>query len=491
MKLDNSLAESVSRNLNKSTSARSRSMKKLASGQRVQSARDDAAGFCIANKMKADIASMTVGMRNIAEGKEMVETAHGGLESIKDILVRMKELATMSASGQYSYNERLKMEEEFSSLLEEIDRIANVTQFNGKSLLKNTTPRLDGGLVLHFDFQENLRDGSGNQSDGIISGGVDYLDEGRFDKCAGFDGSGYITVNDFNLRNFSPHPPLRSFTFSSWINLKSYHPTDNLVSPQIVSTSKGDSGFQLEATIPSVNGIMWDAPSRNERIYAHGDFNYPLDSWHHVVGYYDGNTGESKVFWDTKEIARRSSSGVIDYFNETLYIGKDPTFQHGGHKWRGLMDDFRIYKNSLSQEEIDILYYGSPLSVNIQYGPESSDSYEITFGDATTWGLDLKELSVSSQEEARVAMDRISGAMNECSDFFSNLGSHSNALEILGDFVYQKAENFQRSESVIRDADIAKEVLDFTKNDILSRMGVSVLSQYNVSRNNILSLIRS
>ncbi len=110
------------------------SLKKLSTGKRINSAKDDAAGFTVANKFRSDVSSMRVAYQNASEAQSMLAVADGAYNKIHDILVRMKDLATQAASGQTPQG---PLHSEFQLLESEINRIANSTKYNTTELLKN------------------------------------------------------------------------------------------------------------------------------------------------------------------------------------------------------------------------------------------------------------------------------------------------------------------------------------------------------------------
>lgn len=108
---------------------------KLASGYRINGAADDAAGLGISKSMNAQVRSIAVAERNASDGISMAQTADGAAEQIHSILTRMRELAVQGANGTLSSTDSTNLNTEFQANLAEIDRIANVTSFNGKNLL--------------------------------------------------------------------------------------------------------------------------------------------------------------------------------------------------------------------------------------------------------------------------------------------------------------------------------------------------------------------
>ncbi|MBW1980181.1 MAG: flagellin [Deltaproteobacteria bacterium] len=134
-------------------------MERVSSGQNINSAKDDPSGFATRERMRATLATMRQGIKNIQNGVSLAQTAEGALETIVDLLGRMTELATSAASGNVSQEGREKLDAEFQEVAAEIERLSNDTEFNGHKLLDGSLA--DPGLRIHF--------GQGN------SAGADFL----------------------------------------------------------------------------------------------------------------------------------------------------------------------------------------------------------------------------------------------------------------------------------------------------------------------------
>ena len=116
------------------------SMERLASGQRINSAADDAAGLAIANKMEVKVMSLNQSVRNANDGISMIQVAEGGMEEIGNMLGRMKELAVQASNGTYTAASLTTMDNEYQGLSTEITRIAQTTDFNGAAILSSVSP---------------------------------------------------------------------------------------------------------------------------------------------------------------------------------------------------------------------------------------------------------------------------------------------------------------------------------------------------------------
>jgi flagellin len=132
------------RNLTKTTNALNSNFAKLSSGMRINTAGDDAAGLAISERMKSQIRSLSQAERNANDGASLLQTAEGALNENSGILIRMRELAMQSANGTLGASETDALQTEFGQLTSEIDRISQVTEFNGKKLLDGSAA---GGIV--------------------------------------------------------------------------------------------------------------------------------------------------------------------------------------------------------------------------------------------------------------------------------------------------------------------------------------------------------
>lgn len=141
------------RNLRSTRQLLDRSIERLSSGYRINHAGDDAAGMAISEKLRAKTRGLIQAQRNASDGVSLIQVAEGGLDEVQNILVRLRELGVQSASDTIGAHERRYLDEEYQSLKEEVNRIANSTEFNGTFLLDGTGGSLDfqvntGGLNL-------------------------------------------------------------------------------------------------------------------------------------------------------------------------------------------------------------------------------------------------------------------------------------------------------------------------------------------------------
>ncbi|WP_295766148.1 flagellin, partial [uncultured Oscillibacter sp.] len=141
----NILAMNSYRNYTNNVNALGKNLEKLSSGYKINRAGDDAAGLAISEKMRSQITGLQAAQKNVKDATNLVKTAEGAMQEVQDMLKRMKYLATQSANGTYDENvDRVQLQKEVNSLLNEIDRIADSANFNGIKLLDGTQSQISG-----------------------------------------------------------------------------------------------------------------------------------------------------------------------------------------------------------------------------------------------------------------------------------------------------------------------------------------------------------
>jgi flagellin len=165
------------RNLSSSQTSLQTSMQRLSSGLRVNSAKDDAAGLAIAERMNAQVRGMNVAIRNANDAISLAQTAEGAIGKIGDALQRMRELAVQAANGTNNAGDRSNLQTEFSELQNEVARLVSGTQFNGTTLFDGTTPaftfQIGAGTTVNDTITINGTDLTTNVRDAVGVGTLD------------------------------------------------------------------------------------------------------------------------------------------------------------------------------------------------------------------------------------------------------------------------------------------------------------------------------
>ncbi len=200
---------SAARSLSTTRADLERSMERLSSGKRINGAKDDAAGMSVVTRMKAQISSLNQAVRNANDGISLVSTFDGAADEIEDILIRMRELATLSQNGTYTTGDAANAELEFDALVAEINRIQSKTKFNGSLDISSTAGNqtysfqvgFNGGDAVSIGFgqigQAGLR---GSLSATALSGIAGTTQASSID-----DASGTVTAIDAMLNNLNTH----------------------------------------------------------------------------------------------------------------------------------------------------------------------------------------------------------------------------------------------------------------------------------------------
>ena len=165
----NVMSMTAQRNLSSSANSLATSMQRLSSGLRVNSAKDDAAGLAISERMNSQVRGLNVAARNANDGISLAQTAEGALGKVGDMLQRMRELAVQSANASNNSDDRKALQSEVTQLRQEIDRVAKTTAFNGTKLL-------DGSFA-NATFQVGANAGEAISIDSIVSAKSDSLGE--------------------------------------------------------------------------------------------------------------------------------------------------------------------------------------------------------------------------------------------------------------------------------------------------------------------------
>jgi len=202
---------SAARSLSTTRADLERSMERLSSGKRINGAKDDAAGMSVVTRMKAQISSLNQAVRNANDGISLVSTFDGAADEIEDILVRMRELATLAQNGTYTTGDTANASLEFTALKNEIDRIQAKTKFNGSLDISSTDANQTYSFQVGFNGGDAVSIGLGRLDalglTGAASATASFVDgiTGGTQASAIADAASAVTVIDGMLSNLNTH----------------------------------------------------------------------------------------------------------------------------------------------------------------------------------------------------------------------------------------------------------------------------------------------
>jgi flagellin len=227
---------------------------KLASGQRITKAADDAAGLAISEKLKAEIRSSRQANRNANDGLSLVQTAEGGLSETSSILTRMRELSIQAASDTYGDDDRAKSDTEYQMMKQELERISQVTEFNGRKLLNGSGPMLD----FQVGVGDNSTDDHISFDSGKMNSGISALGVASVAVTSKFGAQDSLTKIDQAINRVSANRSLlgsiQNRLITSSNNLQTYHENMSSANSRI-----RDVDYAEESAKHALNSVMSDA----------------------------------------------------------------------------------------------------------------------------------------------------------------------------------------------------------------------------------------
>ena len=458
----NMQAANANRMLNVTTSAQSKSTEKLSSGYRINRAADDAAGLTISEKMRKQIRGLDQASTNAQDGVSSVQTAEGALTEVHSMLQRMNELATQAANGTNSKDsDRQAIQDEIDQLTTEIDRVSETTKFNETYLLKGEAGTKTINMKAH---DAGLKGTLTDNGDGTATFVMDSLKDGDSVSIGG-----------------------KTYTIGS-----KKAEVDAVVNAKI---TKADDKFTVngqEITVVA-NYTADKAADKKAGKYTLDDAKALVKEGATVkVG-----TDEYKVMTD------KDANGIDD--TDASVISKDVAYnlaskellaanQIGDTKGSAKVENAGAqadgsFKITTGQAEV-----ANSLAFSLHVGADAdmTNKIQVNIDAMDSASLGIKGLNVkdASGNAATYAVDAISDAISKVSSQRSSLGAVQNRLEHTINNLDNVVENTTTAESRIRDTDMAEEMVNYSKNNILAQAGQSMLAQANQSNQGVLSLLQ-
>mgnify|MGYP000773779080 FL=1 len=481
----NMQAANANRMLGITSGAQAKSTEKLSSGYKINRAADDAAGLTISEKMRKQIRGLDKASSNAQDGVSSVQTAEGALTEVHSMLQRMNELAVQAANGTNSKDtDRKAIQDEIDQLNTEIDRVAETTKFNEIYLLKGD----DGEKTINLKAHDaGLKGTLTDNGDGTATFTMKTLNAGD---TVSIGGKNYtIGGEEADVKQMFTDAKITGKAGDKvTINGKEFTYYDKAVDGQTTLTT---AGFYAEQ--PSVADKDSATPA-----YASTDAIAALKSATISVG-----TKSITTIDDTK------ADGIDD--NNTSVITKQKAYELAGKELLaanqigdtvGNAEVKNGDKSALAYDAGDGTFnikvgqakVANTLSFSLHVGADADMTNKITVDIDTmnSANLGIKGLNVTDKNgtAATYAIDAISDAISKVSSQRSALGAVQNRLEHTIDNLDNISENTSSAESRIRDTDMAKEMVNYSKNNILAQAGQSMLAQANQSNQGVLSLLQ-
>ncbi len=478
----NVMSLNAQRNLGATQGALGKSMQRLSSGLRINSAKDDAAGLAISDRMTSQIRGLNQAARNANDGISLAQTAEGAMQESTNILQRMRELAVQSANDSNTSSDRASLQKEVGQLQQELNRIATTTEFNGKKLL-------DGSFTAQT-FQVGANKG---QTIDVSIGNARATQMGDYSvttNSLAADALDVIGAEDLDI--------------SGKLGTETVAVTANDSARDIaaaVNLQTDGTGVEAEAvtyakldTLSAAGSITFDLYGENTTdavsISAQIGVTSNLSDLVSSINDQSGTTGITAKLDDAGAVIMKNNEGYdihIDNFTHSVggstldltAVGSDGETEGGAPL--SLTDG--VGDEGFVTGVVD--FHSSS-----NYSVETSAAGSLFTNDVTSSALeDVGAIDIGTQIGAGDALAVVDSAISFVDEQRANLGAVMNRFESTIANLQNISENITAARSRILDADIAQETSAMTKNNILQQAGVSILAQANQAPQLALSLL--
>ena len=503
------------RNLSASQTNLAKSMQRLSSGLRINSAKDDAAGLAISDRMTSQIRGLNQATRNANDGISLAQTAEGAMQESTNILQRMRELAVQSANDTNSASDRASLQSEVDQLKQELTRIAETTTFNGKKLLDGSMISAqfqvgaNAGETISFGIGSARSTDLGNHSlttnNATAAQGIEVASAADTDTADGNNvGAQTLTVvGKEGSSTVSVAENDSAAKIAEAVNTQS-EKTGVTATAKTTATlgtlsADGSVSLNLQGTNTTAIGITATVLKDD------------LSNLASAINEQAGNTGiTAKLSDDKKSITLEQSAG---------YDIKISDFVHGGAGVGGTTATFEVTGSEgiavaltdtagadAAAETAAIAANTDSTTVGGQVSFASSASFNVTssianaagsiFNNATANAANvstlqsINTLDITSVDGSSKAIEAVDGALMQIDNMRGDLGAVQNRFESTIANLQNISENISAARSRILDADIAQETSKMTSQNILQQAGVSILAQANQAPQLALSLLQ-
>ncbi len=480
------------RTLGQTNEALATTFKRLSTGLRINSAKDDAAGLQISNQLTSQINGLGVASRNANDGISMAQTAEGALQETTNLLQRMRDLSIQSANGSNSSSQRNALQAEVGQIQQEINRISDTTAFGGRNLLDGSfgSSSFQVGSqafeTINLTISNFAGDAIGNKTRDLntAAGAAAISQLGGVLAAATPTANGVtgnLTINgDASSGAFAVAGSASAVAAS----INSQSGTTGVTAD--ARTTIGLSFSADDTVIFDLTGSNTDAVTINATISG-GDLTEVADA----INAEAGKTGLTAVI-DGTEIKLTSEAGDDITLNNFTDGGNAITLTVDVYDYTG-ETKLTASTDAVTQAADDAFRAIGTVRLS------SDDSFTTLASAATIDGttttnvsaLDkVSDIDISTQIGAQTALDVIDSALSKIDSGRADLGAVQNRLTSTISNLGNIIENVSAARSRVRDTDFAAETANLAKNQVLQQAGLSILAQANASSQSVLSLLQ-
>jgi len=505
---------SPQRNLGKSQGALAQSMERLSSGLRINSAKDDAAGLAISDRMTAQIRGLNQAVRNANDGISLAQTAEGAMQESTNILQRMRELAVQSANDTNTGSDRGSLQAEVSQLISELDRIATTTQFNGKNLLDGTftsgnfhvgananqsiSVTIDGARATQIGSVVNTASSTTRTITEATETNVSIAN-GTYDGVSGvasngsnisLEGTSIVASSTYGTSATTGLTEGSAYAISQAINASNVNGVSATADNTQIFTDLATENFLTVNTDTDGDSLAYELKINGSTIYSNTftdeDTSVSIDTIVSNINSKQADTGVTAVKDSNGDLKLQASDGRDIIIEESA----DATDAAGSNS------DYASVFTSDTVDETDSAYkstFSGKITLQSSSDIDIVDSGDIMGMNTSLLSVDttksISTVNISTVTGANDAILAVDAALATVDSSRGELGAIQNRFESTIANLQNISENLSAARSRILDADIAQETSAMTKNNILQQAGVSILAQANQAPQLALSLL--
>jgi flagellin len=529
------------RNLSTSSKGLDTSLQRLSTGFRINSAKDDAAGLQISNRLTSQISGLGVAVRNANDGISLAQTAEGALQQSTGILQRMRDLALQSANGSNGASERAALQGEVAQLQQELNRIAETTSFGGRKLLDGSfgsqsfqvganafetisvaVGAASAGSIGANRFNSTYLDDPATLTDAQLGLGATDIDD-DFDNAISTDigygesdgtDDGLVIKGKLGEAAITLAEGASARTLAGAVN-KAAEATGVTAQARTVARLQGEDvpGAAFAADTEKGGSISFTLYGSNNAKEADGvQISVSMNDWTDLSGLADainketGRTGISARVLNSgglEMVSERGDNIIVRNYAATDGNGDEVAAQLQSMAFNGdngIVDD--VDASDTVGDAVDLLGDGESGAVVVgQVRFESPDAFQVknfnTIDPSNQFDRDsvysnlegVDTVNVSTAIGSQNALGIISAAISNIDSQRAQLGAVQNRFENTISNLQNIAENASAARSRIRDTDFAAETSELTKNQILQQAGTAILAQANQLPQAVLSLL--
>lgn len=482
------------RNLSTTDMSLSKTLERLASGYRVNRAADDAAGLAVSEKMKAQIRGITAALRNSQDAVSLLQTAESAAGEIQNMVQRMRELAVQAGSDTLNDNDRALLDKEFQELLKEVDRTPTTVTFNGRKLINGEAGdkgEITAGSGVANLTTNGLKSTITTKSFALTAITLAVAEVQKSTIADGVAGGAFAIGNALNdaVNGFGSNLDGENIVFSQ--NGKSITINFDATDTATAVAVKALTGSQF---IDYVNGKAQTAGMDMRLKFDSGTSKFEIDAnkagTNYAVAVSESGFANSATFaFAATTGATNAAVTITDTATGASQAGNfttagDKITGKSGTDLQGVSFDLTSNAGATIQLTRNTLTF--------QVGANSGETITTSLANLTAGasGLNINTLKISDKTSADGSLSSLDNAMTTISEKRAEMGALQNRLESSISNLQNQNEQLSSAHSRIRDVDMALQMTELARSQILMQAGSAMLAQANQKTQAVLSLLR-